>query len=201
MFAVGLLATAACGAESEKTSSSGGSGGDSSGSGGSSGSSGSAGVSPTGGANQGGGGTTPSGGAGSGTAGLGGSAGSGGGSKECGALTCDPVLLPGDFPPIEACCATDGRCGLDGSALEPFGVVLVDPCQPRDQPGEVDSECASSPAATTDFGMLSFEGCCTPAGHCGYLIDDAFNLVALGLGCVEAAAVANAVPASCTPGE
>ena len=93
-----------------------------------------------------------------------------------------------------------GKCGLDGSALEDFGVTLVDPCQARDQPGEPDSECEASPPFQTDFGMLNFEGCCKPVGHCGYLIDDAFNLVQIGLGCVDTAVVEGAVPASCTPG-
>jgi hypothetical protein len=175
-----LVVTVACGGESESTNSNGGSGGDG-------GSSGNAGTS-SGGVNS--GGTTPTGGDG----------GTGGSSTECAGLVCDPLILPGPYPPVEACCAAGNQCGLDGSALEEFGITLVAACQARDQPGEVDSECDPSPPFQTDFGDLSFDGCCTPEGHCGYLLDNAFNLITIGLGCVDTAVVEGAVPASCTPG-
>jgi hypothetical protein len=107
------------------------------------------------------------------------------------------VILPGDYPPIGACCAGNAVCGLDGTRFEEYGVSFDDACQPRDQPGEEDDECPSSTPAVTDFGMLDFPGCCKPEGTCGYLVNDAFNLVEFGLGCVLPEGGA---PTSCTPG-
>jgi hypothetical protein len=50
--------------------------------------------------------------------------------------------------------------------------------------------------------MLSVPGCCTAAGRCGYLVDNAFNIVELGLGCVDAQPFLDSgVPPNCTPGE
>jgi hypothetical protein len=125
-----------------------------------------------------------------------------GDSVECGGLVCDEVTLPGTYPPIKACCAANETCGLDGTQFEMYGAHFTDPCQPRDQPGELDpDECEASTPVETDFGMLSFPGCCTLAGRCGYMINTAFNLVQLHLGCVDAEPFLDAgVPPSCTPG-
>jgi hypothetical protein len=111
--------------------------------------------------------------------------------------------MPDQYPPIPACCAgpNEDECGLDGSRFEEFGAVFEDPCQPLDQPGEEDTECPSSPPVPTDFGMLDFPGCCKPEGTCGYLVNDAFGLVTLGLGCVDAAPFLadGGTPTTCTP--
>jgi hypothetical protein len=120
---------------------------------------------------------------------------------ECEGIRCDSVVLPGDFPEIPACCTADGACGLDGTQFEQYGANFEELCQPRNQPGETDDECEASVPVATDFGMLSFTGCCTPAGRCGYLLNSAFTIIQLGLGCVDAQPFLDAgVPANCTPG-
>lgn len=124
-----------------------------------------------------------------------------GNSIQCGSLICDEKKLPGNYPPIPACCAANGECGLDGSQFEQYGANFEEKCQPLDQPGEVDKECPTSTPVDTDFGPLSFPGCCTPAGKCGYFLDNALGLIDLGLGCVDAQPFLDAgEPASCTPG-
>ena len=122
---------------------------------------------------------------------------------ECGPLRCNPVILPGDqYPDIPACCVSDGVCGLNGEQFEQYGANFEDPCQPRDQPGDLDSECADSEPIATDFGPLIFKGCCTAPGACGYMVDEVLNgIVTLGLGCVNAQPFLDSgVPAPCTPG-
>ena len=124
-----------------------------------------------------------------------------GNSVECNQMICDPVVIPGDYPEIPACCASNGNCGLSGEQFEQYGAVFEEECQPLDQPGEVDSECPDSTPVDTDFGPLSFPGCCTPAGRCGYYVQNAFSLIELGLGCVDAQPFLDAgEPPSCTPG-
>jgi hypothetical protein len=124
-----------------------------------------------------------------------------GDSIECGGLRCDSVLLPQGYEPIPACCAENGACGLDGTRFEEYGATFAAACQPRNQPGELDAECAASEPVTTDFGELSFSGCCTPAGRCGYMVDRALGIILLGLGCVDAAPFLDGgTPTSCTPG-
>jgi hypothetical protein len=126
-----------------------------------------------------------------------------GDSIKCGALVCDPVLLPAGNPPIEACCAANGKCGLDGTQFEQYGAHFTDPCQPLDQPGELDPEqCReSAPVVTESFPEFTFPGCCTPAGRCGYMMDTALSIIRLGLGCVDATPFLDAgVSPSCTPG-
>jgi hypothetical protein len=124
-----------------------------------------------------------------------------GDSVECGGMICDSVILGTMYPPIPACCANNGGCGLDGSQFEQYGAVFEEQCQPLDQPGELDSECPDSTPVDTDFGPLSFEGCCTPVGRCGYYVQDAFGLIVIGLGCVDAQPFLDAgEPESCTPG-
>jgi hypothetical protein len=124
-----------------------------------------------------------------------------GDSVQCGGMICDSVVLPGDNPAIPACCADNGECGLDGTQFEQYGVNFEENCQPLDQPGEVDSECPSSIPVDTEFGPLDFPGCCTPAGRCGYFVQNALGLIELGLGCVDAQPFLDAgEAASCTPG-
>ena len=123
-------------------------------------------------------------------------------SIECGPLKCDPVILPQGYPPIEACCTANNECGLDGAPFEQYGAHFTDPCQPLDQPGDLDSECGSSPPVPTEgFGDLTFPGCCTPEGRCGYMLNTAFGIIQLGLGCVDAEPFLDGgVPASCSKG-
>jgi hypothetical protein len=121
---------------------------------------------------------------------------------ECDGMRCNSVILPAGYPPIEACCAGNGECGLDGTQFEQYGANFADPCQPVDQPGDLDpDECDPSPDIQTDFGPLSFPGCCTPVGRCGYMLNTALGIIPLGLGCVDAQPFMEAgVPESCTPG-
>jgi hypothetical protein len=124
-----------------------------------------------------------------------------GDSIECGGMICDPVILGTMYPPIPPCCASNGGCGLNGAQFEMYGAVFEEQCQPLNQPGEVDSECPSSTPVATDFGPLDFPGCCTPAGRCGYYVQNAFTVIEIGLGCVDAQPFLDAgEPASCTPG-
>jgi hypothetical protein len=124
-----------------------------------------------------------------------------GSSMECDGKVCSDVPLGQGYPPIKACCAANGGCGLNGSPFEQYGAHFTDDCVPQNQPGESSDDCASSPPVATDFGELTFTGCCTAAGRCGYWMDSAFGLISLKLGCVDAAPFLDAgVPASCTPG-
>ncbi len=125
-----------------------------------------------------------------------------GSTIDCGSKRCDELKLPGGYDPIPACCAGDGDvCGLDGSRFADFGANFEDPCQPLDQPGNEDPTCPPSTPIPTELGPeLQFPGCCKPDGLCGYLVDNALNLVEIGLGCVDAAPFLDGgVPTSCTP--
>ena len=105
---------------------------------------------------------------------------------ECAGIPCDPVILPGDLPNVEACCASNGECGLDGTPLAEYGVLFDEPCQARNQPGVLDADCPDSPAIEVpNLGMATFAGCCTPSGRCGYLLNDVARLIVLNLGCVD----------------
>ena len=172
----GLAAVPACGSES-KTTGDDGSGG-TSGSGAASGrggSGGSAGKSASGGT------------AGGGTSG-GGTSGGGGVPSEvsCGATVCEPQEILGEV--IPACCTADDQCGLDSSFLSSFGPTFDEPCQARDQPGELDPACPVSVAVEVpDSGLpITFQGCCRPdVGRCGYMVDSLFGVFEIGLGCVD----------------
>ncbi len=125
-----------------------------------------------------------------GNAGSGGSgaAGSGGTPSEieCGSNTCEPQMILGEV--IPACCAAEGACGLDASFLSSFGPTFEEPCQPRDQPGELDPGCPESEAVEVpDAGLpIVFQGCCRPdVGRCGYMVDRLFGVLEIGLGCVD----------------
>ena len=128
-----------------------------------------------------------------GTSGGGSSAGGTGGaaaSIECGANTCEPLILP--FPgaePVAACCAEDDACGVDASVLEAFGTVFEEQCQARDQPGELDTSCPDSEAVEVQEAGVTlppFKGCCREeTGKCGYMLDELLGSVQLGLGCVD----------------
>jgi hypothetical protein len=126
-----------------------------------------------------------------GTCGSGGSGGSGGappGPIECSGRSCQPLVLPGAFPPVAACCTEAGQCGLDANFLAENGANVTEFCQARDQPGEVDSACpASAPVAAPNTTLtFTFKGCCrAETGTCGYLLDRAAGLIEIGLGCVD----------------
>jgi hypothetical protein len=112
------------------------------------------------------------------------------GPIECSGLSCEPLVLPGNFPPVAACCAEAGQCGLDASFLADNGANVTEFCQAREQPGDVDPACpASVPVAAPNTSlMLTFKGCCrAETGTCGYLFDRVGGLVGLeiGLGCVD----------------
>src|SRR5262245_40659658 len=56
---------------------------------------------------------------------------------ECGDLTCEPfdekILEVLGQPPLAACCASKGRCGLDSSVLTNFGLAFSEVCQAKGQ--------------------------------------------------------------------
>lgn len=111
----------------------------------------------------------------------------------CGANTCNPLILP---PPNTAapCCTPDDTCGIDATPLASYGVVFTEACQPKNQPGDLDSSCPESPdlsiPTTGDPLVLThpFKGCCHADTHtCGYMLDTLGGLFNLGLGCVDSA--------------
>jgi len=111
------------------------------------------------------------------------------GPVDCSGLSCQPLELPFGYPPVAACCAEDGRCGLDASFLADYGASFEVTCQARDQPGELDAACPNSEPVPVPGVNLSvtFEGCCRgETGTCGYLFDRAGGLIEIGLGCVDA---------------
>jgi hypothetical protein len=128
-----------------------------------------------------------------GSGGRGGSGGSAGGDAgaveaiECGDNTCEPLDLKllGQGP-VAPCCAANDACGLDSSGLEAYGVSFDESCQPRDQPGVLDSSCPDVSTEVPDAGglVISFKGCCRAEGQCGYLLDKIAGAIELGLGCV-----------------
>ena len=110
------------------------------------------------------------------------------GPVDCSGLSCQPLVLPGDYPPVAACCTETGACGLDASFLADYGADFQELCQARDQPGLADASCpASAPVALPNTSlMITFKGCCrAETGTCGYLFDRAGGLIEIGLGCVD----------------
>lgn len=159
-------------------------------------------------------GSAGSGGSGGATGGTGGgtSGGSGGtapGSKMCGTETCSALQLPfPGAPAIPACCPPDSEntCGLDTTLISAFGPSFEEPCQPLDQPGELDPECPGTDSVQVpDAGLsVQFPGCCRSNGQCGYLVDEirigGVLPVVFGLGCVDAAPFLDGgAPQSCNP--
>lgn len=127
-------------------------------------------------------------------------------SMKCGTATCKAVVLPiGDFT-IPPCCADEAtsQCGLDSSVLSAFGPTFTEACQPLNQPGVLDTECADS-AKTPVTGStleIQFPGCCRANGTCGYLLDKLGGLFPLGLGCVDSSPfVDGGTPSQCGTGE
>jgi hypothetical protein len=124
---------------------------------------------------------------------------------ECAAETCSALVLPfPDLDPIAPCCTDDNACGLDSSFLAEYGAMFSETCQALDQPGELDSECPKSAPLMRPELMISvtFEGCCrVETGTCGYMLDKLFNLVEIGLGCIESTPFLDGGTAlPCTPG-
>ena len=94
---------------------------------------------------------------------------------KCGTATCKAVALPIGAFIIPPCCADQAtsQCGLDSSVLSAFGPTFTEACQPLNQPGALDPECADS-AKTPVTGStleIQFQGCCRSNGTCGYLLD------------------------------
>jgi hypothetical protein len=109
---------------------------------------------------------------------------------------------------IDPCCtpeAAGNECGVSSGFLSILGTDLKGACLPKDQPGELDASCATSPSksvtvGTTTVPVNGFPGCCLPNGTCGFQVNE---IVAQGfgqitkpnLGCVPSAAFgAPAVP-------
>jgi hypothetical protein len=144
----------------------------------------------------------------SGAAGMAGSAGSAAkpGPITCGDNTCNPLALP---PPntAAACCTPDDGCGIDSTPLAAYGVMFADPCQPKNQAGDLDDSCPVSPQimVPTSNGSLpldGFKGCCHTDTHtCGYMLDKLGGLFDLGLGCVDSAPFLDGgTPSACGAG-
>jgi hypothetical protein len=172
------------------------------------------GVQPTGGASGSAGGSTTAAGAGGTTAGGAGRSASAGAA---GGLTLPPgisdvpktIECDGDCSSatlgvatasfyLDPCCGGENhdQCGVDTTFLSPAGAGSS--CEPRNQPGSLDTACPSSSAAAMP-GMstgLTFDplpGCCRPDGSCGIMLNAVtaggglIPLAQLGLGCVDAA--------------
>lgn len=129
---------------------------------------------------------------------------------------CGPLSIAGAIT-LPACCSTDNdKCGNDLSGLTSLAGMLPggaamdvaapmldggSTCVEKNQPGVADPTCPSAA-----LGPVALVGCCTPAGHCGALIND-FSLMGIslsfGFGCVNPAQFGLApadgsAPATCT---
>lgn len=111
---------------------------------------------------------------------------------ECGDLTCEPfddqILDVLGQPPLPACCASKGRCGLDSSVLAQFGLAFSEVCQAKGQEGEASPDCEDSPPLMLPGSMTmlpALKGCCrAETGTCGYDLVIP-GLLDLGIGCVD----------------
>ena len=125
-----------------------------------------AGSSATGGTGGGTGGT-------GGTGATGGTSGTGGGGTVCGGANC-PEYTVGGLVPMPACCSSNNKCGsvVDATAAGPMGDVPLG-CYEADQAGDQDCACPGHTfgGPTSPAAFITFPGCCTPVGKCGYLID------------------------------
>ncbi len=146
-----------------------------------------------------------------GAAGMSGSAGSAGSAAKpgpitCGDNTCNPLNLP---PPntAAACCTPDNECGIDSTPLAAYGVTFADPCQPKNQAGDLDDSCPESaqimvPTSSGSLPLDGFKGCCHADTHtCGYMLDKLGGLFDLGFGCVDSAPFLDGgAPSACGSG-
>lgn len=175
------------------------------------GSSSSGGSGGTGGGSAGTAGTGTGGSAGTGTGGSagssGGSAGADGGlNKTCGTASCTGASVAG-IVNVNACCPpTPNTCGLDTKPLQTFGFTFNPVCQPKNQPGNLDSSCSDFTISPVTGVTLTLKGCCRPAGQCGYMANtiDAgtFGTFQLGMGCVDSTPfLEGGAPKSCTPSD
>jgi len=124
------------------------------------------------------------------------------GPVECGTQMCEPFIIPiPGAPPVEACCAANGDCGLDSSVLEAFGPTFEERCQPLNQPGEIDPSCPNSTSTMLDGGFtIELPGCCRANGRCGYMLDTVITFE-VGLGCVDSSPfLEGGTPAPCGDG-
>ena len=102
--------------------------------------------------------------------------------SSCGARSCGPVRIALIGMSLPACCPprTPDECGIDvGFVARNHGLTLG--CLERDAPGQPDETCPSAEVPVPEHGLLTFAGCRTPEGRCGYDVDvpDEINL-----GCV-----------------
>lgn len=121
-----------------------------------------------------------------GTGATGGTSGTGGSGTVCGGANC-PGYTVGGLVPMPACCSSNNKCGsvVGATAAGLMGGVPLG-CYEADQAGAQDCAC---PGHTfqhpTSPELVTFPGCCTPIGKCGYLID-LTNEFGPKIGCHEA---------------
>jgi hypothetical protein len=129
-----------------------------------------------------------------GTGGFGGMGGFGGGGFGgtgggvlCNGQLCTSVTVPGAPITLGACCPPVGpsNCGLDTSPIS--GIVPLNGCVPKNQPGKPDPTCPS--LALPQGATLG--GCCKPNGLCGN------DFGAIQLGCVNTAPYGGPPPVKC----
>jgi hypothetical protein len=97
---------------------------------------------------------------------------------------------------VDPCCtgANEDVCGINTAFLTPGG--SGEACEPRDQPGTLDTSCPSPPGAVIPGAMVMLDpmpGCCREdTGLCGVMVNRVtaagglLPLATLGLGCVDA---------------
>jgi hypothetical protein len=105
------------------------------------------------------------------------------GSSTCGARRCSPIRLAPIGLTLPACCPGEraDRCGIDvGFVANNHGLSLS--CLELEAPGQLDASCPSVEVPHPEGGLLTFAGCRTPRGRCGYDVDvpDVIHL-----GCVD----------------
>ncbi len=128
-----------------------------------------------------------SGGAGGATGGAGGATGGAGGAVTCGGASCSAYNV-GGLLPVAACCSTNDKCGaeVDATIAGLLGGIPTG-CYEAEQTGDVDCACPGytfkNPLPPMDD--ITFPGCCTPAGKCGYFMDIS-SQQGPNIGCQEA---------------
>lgn len=115
---------------------------------------------------------------------------------------------------IDPCCtpeAAGNECGVASGFLTLLGTDLKGACLPKNQPGELDTACPSSPSKsvtvnTTTVPVDGFPGCCLPSGQCGFAVNEIIaegfgSITKPNLGCVSAAAFGVTKVTPCGGGE
>lgn len=94
--------------------------------------------------------------------------------SSCDVSACPPPAAgTSEMLMAEACCTSDGQCGLSFG-----GLSVVGACFEPNQAGDLDAACQK-----VTLGGVTLKGCCRPDGVCGGLE------TVLGLGCVDANSV------------